>query len=112
LHNNPKRRNNGSAVRRSRCAPSVAKNQAKTDPRFACLRSSRVRFAVLKRDNYQCQICGRSQTVGVQLHVDHIVPLAKGGSNNMENLQTTCDECNIGKGTELMLDGMSSLRIP
>ena len=55
------------------------------------------RFAVFKRDGNKCQLCGRSQDDGVKLHVDHRVPLAKGGSNEDENLWTLCEDCNLGK---------------
>ncbi len=60
----------------------------------------RLRLEVLKRDDYTCQACGRSpaNTKGIELHVDHIMPLAKGGTNVPENLQTLCNECNLGKG--------------
>ena len=55
------------------------------------------RFEILKRDGYRCQLCGKSADDGVILHVDHRVPLAKGGSNENENLWTLCEECNLGK---------------
>jgi hypothetical protein len=55
------------------------------------------RFDILKRDGYQCQLCGKTRDDGVKLHVDHKTPLAKGGSNNNDNLWTLCDECNLGK---------------
>ncbi len=56
------------------------------------------RFRIFKRDGYQCQLCGRSHSDdNVKLHVDHRVPLAKGGSNEDENLWTLCDACNLGK---------------
>lgn len=56
-----------------------------------------IRYNVLKRDNYTCQICGKNSKDGVKLHVDHIIPVAKGGKTVMSNLQTLCDRCNIGK---------------
>jgi 5-methylcytosine-specific restriction endonuclease McrA len=37
----------------------------------------------------------------VQLHVDHIYPWAKGGETVVENLQTLCMTCNIGKSDEV-----------
>lgn len=57
-----------------------------------------IRFAVLTRDNFTCQYCG-AKAPFVKLHVDHIVPRALDGSNDMGNLITACSECNIGKGT-------------
>ena len=61
-----------------------------------------LRFDVLKRDNYKCQICGRTQKDGVKLHIDHIIPIAKGGKTELNNLQTLCQDCNLGKGVKLM----------
>jgi len=58
-----------------------------------------VRWSVLKRDNYRCVVCGASPAVdhSVRLEVDHIVPVAKGGSNDLGNLRTLCQNCNVGK---------------
>ena len=56
-----------------------------------------LRYDVLKRDNFKCQICGSSAYDGVKLHVDHIVPVSKGGKTTLDNLRTLCDRCNIGK---------------
>ena len=61
-----------------------------------------LRFAVMKRDGYRCQICGRTQSDGVKLVVDHIKPLARGGKTTMDNLQTLCYECNSGKSDKYM----------
>ena len=59
----------------------------------------RLRFLVLKRDNFKCCICGRSPatTSNLELHVDHIQPYSKGGETVLENLQTLCSDCNLGK---------------
>lgn len=56
-----------------------------------------LRYDILKRDQFKCQICGYSQEDGVKLHVDHIVPVAKGGKTNRNNLRTLCEDCNLGK---------------
>jgi 5-methylcytosine-specific restriction endonuclease McrA len=61
----------------------------------------RLRFEILKRDNFRCQYCGRSVKDGVILEVDHIDP--RNGNKNMlykansENLITACRDCNKGK---------------
>ena len=57
----------------------------------------RLRFEVFKRDNFTCQYCGRTAQDGAKLHADHITPKSKGGELNMDNLVTSCKECNLGK---------------
>ncbi len=60
----------------------------------------RMQWFVLKRDNFRCVACGRSpaKDPNVELHVDHIKPWSKGGETVLENLQTLCATCNLGKG--------------
>ncbi|MEK6675457.1 MAG: HNH endonuclease [Planctomycetota bacterium] len=58
------------------------------------------RFQILKRDNYRCQLCGKSADDAVKLHVDHRLAVAKGGSNEDDNLWTLCEQCNLGKSDE------------
>lgn len=55
-----------------------------------------VRKYILQRDNYQCQSCGKN-TTQTQLNIDHIIPLATGGSNDISNLQVLCHQCNQQK---------------
>lgn len=59
----------------------------------------RLRFLVMKRDNFKCCVCGASpaKDPSIELHIDHIVPWVKGGETVMENLQTLCSKCNLGK---------------
>lgn len=59
----------------------------------------RLRFKVMHRDNFKCCACGASpaKDPSVVLHVDHIIPWAKGGETVMDNLQTLCSKCNLGK---------------
>lgn len=46
----------------------------------------------------RCTQCGRTPTEdGVKLHVDHKIPQSWGGTNDPENLQALCSECNEGK---------------
>lgn len=68
--------------------------------------NSRLRFNVLKCDNFKCCICGRSPatTWGLELHIDHIIPWSKGGETTIDNLHTLCSDCNLGKSNLLEND--------
>ena len=59
----------------------------------------RLRFIVMRRDNFKCKNCGRSPATDptIILHVDHIKAWANGWETVLENLQTLCSKCNIGK---------------
>ena len=65
--------------------------------------SKTTRFEVFKRDSFTCQYCGRSAP-DVVLEVDHIVPVAEGGTNDILNLITSCKDCNRGKGKKKLSD--------
>lgn len=52
---------------------------------------------ILAKYNYQCQMCGNREN----LQIDHILPLAKGGSNDESNLQVLCRHCNSSKGSQV-----------
>jgi hypothetical protein len=63
--------------------------------------SLKLRFEVFKRDNFTCQYCGR-KTPEVILEIEHVIPLSKGGTDEFDNLTTSCFECNRGKGASLL----------
>lgn len=79
------------------------KHKTKRDP------SWRLRFMVNRKDRFTCKACGRSPVThpGVVLHVDHIVPWSKGGETTLDNLQTLCEVCNIGKSDLSMFESGS-----
>ena len=60
--------------------------------------SKRLRFEILRRDNHACRYCGATAP-DVPLTVDHVVPVALGGSNDPSNLVTACRPCNEGKAS-------------
>ena len=64
--------------------------------------SLKLRLQILSRDNFRCVYCGKSPAtnIGTRLHIDHILPFSKGGKSIFENLQTLCEECNIGKSNK------------
>ncbi|MBR8836586.1 MAG: HNH endonuclease [Stigonema ocellatum SAG 48.90 = DSM 106950] len=55
-----------------------------------------VRKYVYQRDKYHCQSCGKTH-LDTDLTIDHIIPLARGGTNDISNLQTLCFTCNQRK---------------
>lgn len=56
-----------------------------------------LRKEVFKRDNYTCVECGARKSDGATLHVDHKIPVSKGGTDELDNLQTLCSDCNLNK---------------
>ena len=84
------------------CGTTKRKKNASTThvKRSARQISDKLRYQVLKRDHFKCCACGASpaKDPSVELHIDHITPWSKGGETTLENLQTLCSKCNIGKG--------------
>jgi hypothetical protein len=60
--------------------------------------SKRIRFEVLRRDGHACRYCG-AMAPDAKLHVDHVMPVALGGSDEPDNLVTACIDCNAGKAS-------------
>lgn len=70
--------------------------------------SKRTRYEVFRRDNHTCRYCGATAP-DATLTIDHVTPVALGGSDSPDNLVAACDECNYGKassnpGAELIDD--------
>lgn len=59
--------------------------------------SQRLRDEVMARDDFRCRVCGSRR----ELRIDHVVPLARGGSNQMHNLRAVCHTCNSERGAQL-----------
>ena len=57
-----------------------------------------MRAAVLVRDGGRCRKCRK----GINLEIDHIVPVSKGGRTEESNLQTLCRRCNRAKFKRLV----------
>lgn len=64
----------------------------------------KLRHKVFKRDGYRCRECGASKDE-TSLEIDHIVPVARGGTNDINNLQTLCRVCNRMKHTDEWIAG-------
>lgn len=60
--------------------------------------SKRLRYEVLRRDNFTCRYCG-SAAGETGLEVDHVIPASLGGEDKPANLVTACVDCNRGKSS-------------
>ena len=64
------------------------------------LMTPELRNYICERDNYTCQYCGKFMPDKVGLHIDHIVPISKGGKSIESNLQVLCSKCNGKKSAK------------
>lgn len=65
--------------------------------------SKSLRFDVFQRDGHTCQYCGRKPP-DVELEIDHLLPVAEGGTDEFDNLVTSCFDCNRGKSAKIIQD--------
>ena len=65
------------------------------------LMTPKLREQIKERDNYTCQMCGKEMFDEVGLHIDHIIPVSKGGKTVPSNLQVLCDKCNLSKRAKI-----------
>ena len=94
-------------------------------PRFARGVSAAQRAKILLRNGYTCQVCGAGAgdpnpldpTKTLRLHVDHVVPVSKGGTDDDSNLRVLCSACNEGRKdlqvpvSQQMLNVLQTVRI-
>jgi len=64
-------------------------------------RRLKLRIEIFSRDNFTCLCCGRKPPE-VKLQIDHIHPKSKGGLDEIKNYQTLCEDCNLGKGDDIL----------
>jgi 5-methylcytosine-specific restriction endonuclease McrA len=60
---------------------------------------------LLEMQRWKCAVCAQS-VKRARYHLDHIMPLAKGGTNNRDNLQVLCPSCNLSKSSKHPVDFM------
>lgn len=66
--------------------------------------SGKIRHIVLQKFSYRCVECGATKDE-TSLHIDHIKPISKGGTNDLDNLQVLCKKCNLSKHTDEWVGG-------
>ena len=81
----------------SECLEFIRNNYVKPRAKRKSL-PPKLRFQVLRRDNFTCTYCGKSADDGATLHIDHKISIKDGGSDDPKNLVTSCADCNVGKG--------------
>ena len=95
---------NGSGARRARCRGCLRAKRS----RDRAVRRERILAgagrvtqedveAILRRQGWKCAIGG--EDIRFEYHLDHRVPLARGGRHEVGNLQATCPRCNLRKGS-------------
>jgi hypothetical protein len=57
---------------------------------------------VFEKYKFKCAYCGKGASDGIRLHIDHIIPLSKDGTDDISNLQILCDEHNLGKSDRIL----------
>jgi 5-methylcytosine-specific restriction endonuclease McrA len=95
-------------------------------PRRFCKRSCRQRsyesaqvrvtlksvLELVDRVGSQCYICGVGLTVGVDLELDHVVPLSQGGPDSLSNVRPCCRRCNLEKGASIKFVPVEWIGVP
>lgn len=99
-----------------------ARSYAETHPeqlaKYRNLRAERIsttyeeftRYEIYKRDNGTCQYCGTKQNK-TGWHLDHVIPLARGGVHTRENVVVSCASCNQSKGARLLSEWTDNPRL-
>lgn len=72
---------------------------------------ARLRFEVFKRDGFRCRYCNAT-AIKSALVVDHVIPIADGGTDDASNLVAACWECNAGKSSVPLDDGRLPSALP
>lgn len=74
--------------------------------------SPSLRWTVFSRDGFTCRYCGaQAGQEGIELVVDHVVSVAEGGDDRIDNLATACRGCNSGKGAKSLMDAPTSAEV-
>lgn len=87
--------------------PAVVRLLHRINGRKKAVKFSRINVAT--RDDYTCQYCGTQYPLK-KLTYDHVIPRARGGKTNWENIVMACYDCNSKKGHKMLKDTRMHLR--
>lgn len=74
--------------------------------------SASLRWTVFARDGFMCRYCGaQAGQENVELVIDHILSVADGGDNRIDNLATACRGCNSGKSARSLSSAPTSQEV-
>ena len=96
-----KEEENRISMKKQRIRQTVSSSHKRMIAEQRRLMTDSLRYDILVRDGFRCKICGASAADGVKLHVDHILPVSKGGKTVESNLRTLCERCNLGKSNKI-----------
>lgn len=71
------------------------------------LMTKKLKNEIKVRDCFTCRICGKFMPDDLpgEIHIDHIIPVSKGGKSEPRNLQVLCASCNLKKSNKIHLGG-------
>lgn len=86
-----------SIIQNKKYLPKLSTKRDKS-PEPKRVKNLKEKYTALKRDNFTCHYCHCTLTME-SMTLDHVVPKAHQGSNDINNLVASCKECNELKGT-------------
>jgi 5-methylcytosine-specific restriction endonuclease McrA len=86
--------------------------KAKKDSKKRKQLSSRKKLLIFKNADYSCEYCGIRGAKHIDLTIDHVVPLIKGGRDDESNMACVCYQCNQDKGSLLLTQFIRAFELP
>jgi len=68
--------------------------------KYSIIKQKDINNLIIKHNN----CCFYCKQILISVHMDHIVPLCKGGEHKIENLVPSCKKCNLSKGSKLITE--------
>jgi len=93
----PKSMRSGAVYCSAECNSHAHQQTRKASSKIGARQKRIDRAYIIARDGGRCHLCGRKPR-GAKLTIDHVVPLARGGTHTSENLRVACLSCNCSKG--------------